>query len=81
MMVEVSLLTIRPFAWLFLRFAREGEERQELLDPLPSASRSTSAGRPALVGRPRRGAAAAPAGRHAFPHPAAPVEAQPSSPS
>jgi len=32
MMVEGSILTICLFAWLFLRIAREGEERQELLD-------------------------------------------------
>jgi putative membrane protein len=32
MMVEGSILTIGLFAWLFLRIAREGEERQELLD-------------------------------------------------
>jgi cytochrome c oxidase assembly factor CtaG len=32
MMVEESLLTIGLFCWLFLRAAREGEERQELLD-------------------------------------------------
>jgi cytochrome c oxidase assembly factor CtaG len=32
MMVEGSLLTICLFGWLFLRSAREGEERQELLD-------------------------------------------------
>jgi putative membrane protein len=32
MMVEGSILTICLFAWLFLRSAREGEERQELLD-------------------------------------------------
>jgi putative membrane protein len=32
MMIEGSLLTIGLFAWLFLRSAREGEERQELLD-------------------------------------------------
>jgi cytochrome c oxidase assembly factor CtaG len=32
MMVEGSLLTIALFGWLFLRTAREGEERQELLD-------------------------------------------------
>jgi putative membrane protein len=31
-MVEGSLLTIGLFCWLFLRAAREGEERQELLD-------------------------------------------------
>ncbi len=32
MMVEGSVLTICLFAWLFLRMAKEGEERQELLD-------------------------------------------------
>ena len=32
MMVEGSLLTIGLFCWLFLRTAREGDERQELLD-------------------------------------------------
>jgi putative membrane protein len=32
MMVEESLLTIGLFCWLFLRAARESDERQELLD-------------------------------------------------
>jgi putative membrane protein len=32
MMVEESFLTIGLFCWLFLKVAREGEERQELLD-------------------------------------------------
>jgi len=32
MMVEGSLLTLVLFGWLFLKAAREGEERQELLD-------------------------------------------------
>jgi putative membrane protein len=32
MMVEESLLTLGLLCWLFLRAAREGEERQELLD-------------------------------------------------
>jgi hypothetical protein len=32
MMIEGSVLTLVLFAWLFLRTAREGEERQELLD-------------------------------------------------
>jgi len=32
MMVEESILTICLFAWLFLKVAREGEERQQLLD-------------------------------------------------
>jgi cytochrome c oxidase assembly factor CtaG len=32
MMVEESILTLCLFGWLFLRTAREGEERQDLLD-------------------------------------------------
>jgi putative membrane protein len=32
MMVEESLLTIGLFCWLFMKVAREGEERQRLLD-------------------------------------------------
>ena len=32
MMVEESVLTIALFCWLFLKVAREGEERQDLLD-------------------------------------------------
>jgi putative membrane protein len=32
MMIEGSIVTIVLFGWLFLRAAREGEERQELLD-------------------------------------------------
>jgi cytochrome c oxidase assembly factor CtaG len=32
MMVEESILTLCLFCWLFLRTAREGQERQELLD-------------------------------------------------
>ena len=32
MMVEGSMLTLGLFCWLFLRAARESEERQELLD-------------------------------------------------
>jgi cytochrome c oxidase assembly factor CtaG len=32
MMVQESLLTLGLFCWLFLRAAREGEERQELMD-------------------------------------------------
>ncbi|HWH93502.1 MAG TPA: cytochrome c oxidase assembly protein [Baekduia sp.] len=54
MMVEESLLTIGLFCWLFLRAARENDERQELLDlaaargvPLTPerAARAVSAGR------------------------------------
>jgi hypothetical protein len=32
MMIEESILTLGLFCWLFLRTARESEERQELLD-------------------------------------------------
>jgi putative membrane protein len=32
MMVEESIFTLGLLCWLFLRFAREGEERQDLLD-------------------------------------------------
>ena len=32
MMVEESILTLGLFCWLFLRAARESEERQDLLD-------------------------------------------------
>jgi cytochrome c oxidase assembly factor CtaG len=54
MMVEESLLTISLFCWLFLKVAREGEERQELLDYASShgltldeqrAARAVAAGR------------------------------------
>ena len=53
MMIEGSFVTILLFAWLFLRFAREGEERQALLDLAKSrgvelsearAARAVSAG-------------------------------------
>jgi putative membrane protein len=54
MMVEESFLTIGLFCWLFLKVAREGEERQELLDYADShgialderrAARAVAAGR------------------------------------
>jgi len=54
MMVEGSILTICLFGWLFMRSAREGEERQELLDLATAggvslderrATRAVSAGR------------------------------------
>lgn len=54
MMVEESLLTIGLFCWLFLRAARENDERQELLDLAASrgvaltperAARAVQAGR------------------------------------
>ncbi|HEY3188020.1 MAG TPA: cytochrome c oxidase assembly protein [Solirubrobacteraceae bacterium] len=60
MMVEGSLLTIGLFAWLFARTAREGEERQELLDLAAAhgielsdrrAARAVAAGRGAELRR------------------------------
>jgi putative membrane protein len=54
MMVEESILTICLFCWLFLKVAREGEERQALLDYAASqgvelderrAARAVAAGR------------------------------------
>jgi hypothetical protein len=54
MMIEESLLTIGLFCWLFLRVARENEERQRLIDyalahdlPLDEerAARAVAAGR------------------------------------
>jgi len=54
MMVEESILTLGLFCWLFLRTARESEERQELLDYASAngleltdarAARAVSAGR------------------------------------
>ena len=54
MMVEESLLTIGLFCWLFLKVARESDERQELLDYASShglaldeqrAARAVAAGR------------------------------------
>jgi putative membrane protein len=60
MMVEESLLTLSLFCWLFLRAAREGEERQDLLDLARSrgleltearAARAVAAGRGAELRR------------------------------
>ncbi len=64
MMVEESILTLGLFCWLFLRTARESEERQELLDfahaQRPGAERRARRARGRR--RPRRGAAPAPGG-------------------
>ena len=58
MMVEESILTLALFCWLFLRAAREGEERQNLLDYARAnglalsetrATRAVSAGRGAAL--------------------------------
>jgi putative membrane protein len=60
MMIEGSLLTIALFAWLFARAAKEGEERQELLDLAQArgvelsetrAARAVAAGRGAELRR------------------------------
>ena len=60
MMVEESILTLGLFCWLFLRAARESEERQELLDYAHSqglelsderAARAVAAGRGADLRR------------------------------
>jgi putative membrane protein len=60
MMVEGSLLTLILFGWLFLRAAKEGEERQELLELAAErgvelserrAARAVSAGRGAELRR------------------------------
>ena len=60
MMVEGSILTICLFGWLFLRSAREGQERQELLELAAAggvalderrAARAVSAGRGAELRR------------------------------
>jgi putative membrane protein len=60
MMVEESILTLGLFCWLFLRTARESEERQELLDFASQrglelsdarAARAVSAGRGAELRR------------------------------
>ena len=58
MMVEESLLTIGLFCWLFLKVAREAEERQALLDAAAGARRrARRATRGARGGgRARRGA-------------------------
>jgi cytochrome c oxidase assembly factor CtaG len=68
MMVEGSILTVCLFAWLFLRAAREGEERQELLDWASAhglelsdarAARAVAAGRGAELRRRLEGRGAA----------------------
>lgn len=60
MMVEGSILTLILFGWLFLRAAREGEERQELLELAGArgvalsearATRAVAAGRGAQLRR------------------------------
>jgi putative membrane protein len=56
MMVEGSLLTIVLFGWLFLRAAREGEERQALLDLARDRGVELSERRAARAVRAGRGA-------------------------
>ena len=66
MMVEGSVLTIALFAWLFLRSARESEERQRLLELAAArgvelsdrrAARAVAAGRGEELRRRLEGAA------------------------
>jgi cytochrome c oxidase assembly factor CtaG len=68
MMVEESILTLCLFCWLFLRTAREGEERQDLLDLARArglelsearAARAVAAGRGADLRRRLEGRAGA----------------------
>ncbi|HEY3960612.1 MAG TPA: cytochrome c oxidase assembly protein [Solirubrobacteraceae bacterium] len=56
MMVEESILTICLFCWLFLRTAREGEERQNLLDFAHSRGLELSEARAARAVAAGRGA-------------------------
>ena len=58
MMIEGSIVTILLFCWLFLRAARESEERQELVELAGPASSWRRADARACRG-PRRGAARA----------------------
>jgi len=71
MMVEESILTLCLFCWLFLRTAREGEERQDLLDFADAqglelseqrAARAVAAGRGADLRRRLEERAGAPQG-------------------
>lgn len=69
MMIEESILTLGLFCWLFLRAAREGEERQSLLDFAHAnglelsetrAARAVAAGRGAELRRRLEGRGGAP---------------------
>jgi len=69
MMIEESILTLCLFCWLFLRTARESEERQELLDFAQAqgleltearAARAVAAGRGAELQKRLEGHAGAP---------------------
>jgi cytochrome c oxidase assembly factor CtaG len=66
MMVEESILTLSLFCWLFLRTARQSEERQDLLDYAQShgvqlteerATRAVGAGRGSELRRRLEGSA------------------------
>lgn len=56
MMIEESLLTLGLFGWLFLRAAREGEERQALLELAAARGVPLSESRAARAVRAGRGA-------------------------
>ena len=61
MMIEGSIVTIGLFCWLFLRAARESDEKQALVELAARARRRAERGarRPGGRGRPRRRAARA----------------------
>ena len=82
MMIEESLLTIGLFCWLFLKVARENEERQALLDYAASqgvelderrAARAVAAGRGAELWERVRARAAVPQGTGGAPAGAPPA--------
>jgi putative membrane protein len=74
MMIEGSILTLCLFCWLFMRTAREGEERQDLLDFARTeglelsetrAARAVAAGRGPELRRRLEGATRTPTGTEA----------------
>jgi hypothetical protein len=82
MMVEESLLTIGLFCWLFMKVARENEERQALLDYAAAqgvelderrAARAVAAGRGAELWERVRSRAAVPQGTGGAPAGVPPV--------
>jgi putative membrane protein len=85
MMVEESILTLGLFCWLFLRTARESEERQDLLDYANArglelsderAARAVAAGRGGELRRRLQARAGDPEQQH---HPDSPAHVQASS--
>ncbi len=88
MMVEESILTLGLFCWLFLRTARESEERQDLLDYANArglelsdarAARAVAAGRGGELRQRLQARAEDPEQRPQQPHPDTPARVQASS--